>query len=1218
MLHAHRYLIAFVSLVALYVPSAVGHAQNPVDVENHKLAERVIAAGASARGVIPLLELWDNWDNSTPQKLQAELARLAVHPAVPPARKVLVETMLAQARLRRGDIGAVAGRFQELGYVHDFRVIGPFDNEGKRGFDQLTPVEEKRMEAPDMQMSYQGRERQVSWRDLPEVMRSGFVPFGAVMRPFENVCALAETFVNSKSARPLSLWVGAGGAVKVYWNGELVINDPAYRGPSPDRSVALVAARAGNNRLLVKTCVTTGAWGFQLRIGDAEGGVAKGLTYARNATDALDIQPNKSLRLPAAPEAPLAYYEARTSSDKASAELIAEHARLLMLTNSDDPAERRAKQLAERAADLQPTAENLRLAATLAEERAEIMRFRDRALALAPNNPEVLLLHAEVTMRGPAPEKVLPILDRISEQSPELIPATLLRVRILRELELRATALARLRQLIERIGPTAALLREVVELEEDQNHSNQAHEARVQLLGLRFDDSTARRALINDALARKDKAAVMEQLDVVRALTPGSLRTLLYIATVLDALGRDDLVLATYRHALQIAPEADSVYVALARSLLRAKQSDAAYEALKKALALKPQDAAARELLEEVRPVERVDEGYAVSQSELLKRRRTSQEYPYSVLQDLTVKTVFDNGLGSEFRQLAVQIHDQEGARRFRTHSFQYDPDTQHVDVRLMRVYRKDGRELESVRTYEMQLGEPWYRLYYDTRAVQIVFPNLEPGDVVEVRYRVDDVAHRNLFADYFGDMHLWQDLVPVASKRYVLITPTSREIFTNDLGGTKVEHKRTVSGEQRIDDYVWNDVPPLRAEDRMPGMTEVSPYLHVSTYRSWKDVGHWYWGLIHDQLYADQALKKTVAELVADKKSVREKVVAIHDWVVTHTRYVGLEFGIHGFLPYRVPLIVQRGFGDCKDKASLMYTMMREAGIDARIVLLRTRRNGAIRTEPASLAVFDHAITYVPELDMYLDGTAEHSGTSELPSEDQGVTVLLVGPNDAELRVTPILPASNSVRRRQLTVALESDGSARVEGREEVAGSEAAGYRQYYEAEGTRAERFERALASIYPGVELLSQKFEGLHVLENPVRYAYRLKVPRFGMTDGDSMQVAPSVLSDLVRSMARAPKREQPLDLGTPNTYIEERTFNAPKGHSFQHVPKDGEVASDFGSLKLQYVLEGNTLKVRTEFVLRESRIEPKAYSAFRSWVDAADQLLRQRIVLAKGAS
>ena len=62
----------------------------------------------------------------------------------------------------------------------------------------------------------------------------------------------------------------------------------------------------------------------------------------------------------------------------------------------------------------------------------------------------------------------------------------------------------------------------------------------------------------------------------------------------------------------------------------------------------------------------------------------------------------------------------------------------------------------------------------------------------------------------------------------------------------------------------------------------------------------------------------------------------------------------------------------------------------------------------------------------------------------------------------------------------------------------------------------------------------------------------------------------------------------------------------------------MASDFGRLQLHYLLEGSTLKVRTEFVLEQSRIKPEAYAAFRSWVHAADQLLRQRIVLARGAS
>jgi hypothetical protein len=284
----------------------------------------------------------------------------------------------------------------------------------------------------------------------------------------------------------------------------------------------------------------------------------------------------------------------------------------------------------------------------------------------------------------------------------------------------------------------------------------------------------------------------------------------------------------------------------------------------------------------------------------------------------------------------------------------------------------------------------------------------------------------------------------------------------------------------------------------------------------------------------------------------------------------------------------------------------------------LRTKRNGAIDTVPASLSVFDHAITYVPELDLYLDGTAEHSGVTELPSEDQGVTVLLVGPDSAELRTTPVFPAERNRRTRGLSIALESDGSARVEGREEVVGSDAAGYREYYEAEGTRAERFERTLGAMYPGVELLSQTFDALGELETPVRYAYKIRVPRFGRFDGTTMQVAPSVLNDLVRNMARAPSRKQPLDLGASNTYVEERAFTAPKGMQFSGVPQGGEASSEWGKLRLSYAASGGGLKVRTEFTLTRARVAPEEYPAFRRWVDAADQLLRQRISLSRGAS
>ncbi len=79
------------------------------------------------------------------------------------------------------------------------------------------------------------------------------------------------------------------------------------------------------------------------------------------------------------------------------------------------------------------------------------------------------------------------------------------------------------------------------------------------------------------------------------------------------------------------------------------------------------------------------------------------------------------------------------------------------------------------------------------------------------------------------------------------------------------------------MDRFTAEDVPALRSEPSMPGVTEVIPYLHVSTYKTWEDVGRWYWGLIRDQLYADDHLKGIVAELKKGAKDERELLERIY-----------------------------------------------------------------------------------------------------------------------------------------------------------------------------------------------------------------------------------------------------------------------------------------------------------------------------------------------------
>jgi hypothetical protein len=189
------------------------------------------------------------------------------------------------------------------------------------------------------------------------------------------------------------------------------------------------------------------------------------------------------------------------------------------------------------------------------------------------------------------------------------------------------------------------------------------------------------------------------------------------------------------------------------------------------------------------------------------------------------------------------------------------------------------------------------------------------------------------------------------------------------------------------------------------------------------------------------------------------------------------------------------------------------------------------------------------------------------------------------------------------------------VQAHETVAGAEAAGYRGFYEAPGTRAERFERALGTLYPGVKLLHQSFEPMTDLQRPVAYSYEVQVPQLAQRDGDTLKLAPSVLDDLLRNLARSQTRTHVLDLQGKRSYVEQRSVKLPKGMAVAELPEGGEARSEFGLLSLRYVSEPGKVSVRTEFSLDRDRIDPEHYPDFRRWVDAADQLLRQRIALRK---
>jgi hypothetical protein len=371
------------------------------------------------------------------------------------------------------------------------------------------------------------------------------------------------------------------------------------------------------------------------------------------------------------------------------------------------------------------------------------------------------------------------------------------------------------------------------------------------------------------------------------------------------------------------------------------------------------------------------------------------------------------------------------------------------------------------------------------------------------------------------------------------------------------------------------------------------------------------------DQLQSDQSIKQVAVQSTAGLHADVDKVRALHRFVIEKTRYVGLEFGIHGYKPYLPSQVLLRRFGDCKDKALLLMALLREAGIEAELVLLRSRRAGSVDSEPASLAIFDHAITYVPRLDLYLDGTAEFAGLDELPSQDQGVMVLRVGWGGTTLARTPVLPASANRAARAWKVVLAADGSARVDETVTVKGQAAHEWRSHYQTPGERRERYAKVWNGRHAGAQLESVEMAGVEDRNQPVVVRARSMVPHLAQPNqrGEFLLPLSSREADLTQTYARLGARKWPLVLGFPWQHEEELEYRLPDGFRLLRVPTGRNLKNAFGSFDLEVAVspDGRTVKAHSLLSVERDRIAANEYGEFRAFLREVDHLLGEPIVI-----
>lgn len=443
-------------------------------------------------------------------------------------------------------------------------------------------------------------------------------------------------------------------------------------------------------------------------------------------------------------------------------------------------------------------------------------------------------------------------------------------------------------------------------------------------------------------------------------------------------------------------------------------------------------------------------------------------DWPVVILRDDDETRFDDQGRLTERTRRVFVVRTQAGIDQWGTWEAGWRPFYQDKPVVRARVIAPNGHvaEIDPGLISDEPAVKSGPNVFSDRREAHVPLPQLGIGSVVEEEVVTSDrtmIIPSGSSSFYY----LWND-IPVQSTIVTMSAPVSlkaRHVERKLPVGAKSHHV-VANGRE-----TWRfDIGAVAAstesyEAMVPSDVLRWPYIGFTTVPSWNRVARDYGALIDKRIADGPSAFPSELSKTATLATVR----AITAWVHANVRYTGIEFGESSNVPWPPAEVIKRGFGDCKDKATLLVALLRAAGVTAHVALLNTGPGQDVDADVAGMGVFDHAIVHarVEGKEVWIDATEDLLPAGSLPPRDQGRRALVITGETRALRRTPTAAPSDNLVREIRTFTLAEEGPSKVTEVSREGGAYESEQRDWFRA--TRSDDvkkgFEEYVAKQYSG---------------------------------------------------------------------------------------------------------------------------------------------------------
>ncbi|HEX4076297.1 MAG TPA: DUF3857 domain-containing protein [Candidatus Acidoferrales bacterium] len=584
------------------------------------------------------------------------------------------------------------------------------------------------------------------------------------------------------------------------------------------------------------------------------------------------------------------------------------------------------------------------------------------------------------------------------------------------------------------------------------------------------------------------------------------------------------------------------------------------------------------------------------------------------VVEQYTTSVRFENdGTGERDVTARIRVQSDAGVRLLGQLPFGYSSANEQMDVRYVRVRKPDGSVVTAAPSAVTDMTAAVAReapVYTDLKEKHITVPDLAPG--VTLEYEIDTHLVKPLAPGEFWFDHNFIRSSIVLDDRLEINVPEGRKIDLESSPSMPYE----TSSKNRRTIYTWKrtNLTLPSDNDAQKSDSDKLPDVQLTTFKNWEAVGRWYAALEQGRTDPSPEIRAKTAALIEGRTTELEKIQALYEYVSKSIRYVSLSFGVGRYQPHTAAEVFANQYGDCKDKHTLLASMLQAAGIPSNAVLISYEH----KLDPSmpSPAQFNHMITAVPigkEL-IWMDATAEVAPFRLLASPLRNKLALVVpADGDAKVIETPADPPFLSTQHVEIDASVSDLGKLTGQVHYTVRGDNELvlrlAFRRTPETKWKDLGQTILTLDQIHGQVTAVKPSDPTATL--NPFQLEIDFEQPNY--IDWSSKE-AKAALPLLSVSMPDPPDdNDKPIELGSPLNITLKLKLQLPPTFTAQ-APVASSVPRDYADFSSSYQFADHTLTAERTVNFKMRELPAARTSDYRAFVRAVNNDEHQMLVVA----